>query len=60
MPGPSPRSTGTRSVERTWKEIVVAADPDFEAEKKKDTEYEFSNGRKFTGNVAKRGAYADD
>lgn len=56
----SPRDTGTRSVERTWKEIVVEADPDFEAEKRKETEYEFSNGRKFTANPAKRGAYADD
>lgn len=53
-------NTGTKSVERTWKSIVVEIDPDFEAEKKKELEYEFSNGKKFSGNPLKRGAYADD
>lgn len=53
-------NTGTKSVERTWKSIVLEADPEFEASKKKQVEYEFSNGRKFSGNPAKRGAYAPD
>lgn len=52
-------NTGTKSVDRTWKSKVIAADPDFEAEKRKDVEYEFSNDRKFTGNPAQRGPYGD-
>lgn len=54
------RPPGTKSVERTWKEKIVAADPDFEAEARAQVEYEFSNGRTFSGITAKRGVYADD
>ena len=50
----------TKSVERTWKSIVVAADPDFEREKRNETEYRMSNGREFRGNPANRGPYSED
>lgn len=53
-------STGTKSVNRTFKSLVLQADPDFEREKRNETEYEFSNGRKFTANPATRGAYAPE
>lgn len=47
----------TKSIERTWKSLVVRTDPDFEAEKRKVTEYEFSNGRKFVANPSNRHPY---
>lgn len=50
----------TKSVDRTFKSVVVAADPDFEAEKRNDLEYKFSNGREFRDNPAKRGPYASE
>lgn len=37
---------------------VVKADPDYYRDKLRQPEYEFSNGRKFVGNPAKRGPYA--
>lgn len=52
-----PQNTNTKSAERTWKSEVVRADPDFEAQKRKEPEYEFSNGRKFDANRAKRFPY---
>ncbi len=52
-----PRDTGTRSNDRTWKSVVVAADPDFEAAKRREPEYEFSNGKVFTANRANRHPY---
>jgi hypothetical protein len=36
---------------------VVAADPDFEAEKRREPEYEMSNGRVFSANRAQRHPY---
>lgn len=59
------RDTGTKSVERTWKSIVAAADPEFEAEKRREIEYDFSDragpsgrrGRVFTANRARRHPY---
>lgn len=52
-------STGTKSREVTFKSLVVRADPDFEAEKRRETEYKFSNGREFRANPATRGAYEE-
>lgn len=57
MAGPSARATGTKSSERTWKSVVVAADPDFEAQIRREPEYEYSNGRVFTANRANRFPY---
>ena len=43
-----------------WRALVAKSEPDFEARKRKQPEYEFSNGKVFYGNPEKRGAYADD
>lgn len=53
----TPTNTGTKSRERTWKSAVVAADPDFEAQKRREPEYEMSNGRVFSANRATRFPY---
>ena len=54
----------TRSLETPWRVIVLKNDPDHEAEKRKEIEYDFSSagagGRVFKANPATRGAYADD
>lgn len=50
------QNTGTKSIERTWKSVVAAADPDYEAAKKREPEYEFSQ-RTFTANRAQRHPY---
>jgi hypothetical protein len=47
----------TKSVDVTWKSLVVKADPDFEAEKRRVTEYEMSNGRTFKANPTHRHPY---
>jgi hypothetical protein len=60
MAGPTPRATNTKSVDRTWKSAVVAADPDFEALKRREPEYEFSNGKVFSANRATRFPYDQD
>jgi hypothetical protein len=52
--------TGTKSKERTWKSVVTAADPDWEAQKRKEPEYVFSNGREFNANRAKRWPYEEE
>lgn len=54
------RSTDTKSVNRTWRTLVLKADPDFEAQKRNELEYKFSNDREFRGNPATRGAYAPE
>lgn len=59
----APRSTGTKSRDRTWKSVVAEADPDFEAQKRREVEYDFSGagrsgqGRVFTANRDKRFPY---
>lgn len=50
------RSTGTKSIERTWKSVVTEADPDWEAQKRREPEYEFRE-RTFTANRANRHPY---
>ena len=40
--------------------IVREVDPNHDAKKRKEREYEFSNKRVFRANPAQRGAYADD
>lgn len=46
-----------RRTVRTWRELVIKADPDFERDKRNELEYEFSNGKQFRGNRSLRGAY---
>lgn len=43
-----------------WKALVLRADPDFEAAKRNEPFYVFSNGRRFGGNTAKYGAYSSE
>lgn len=44
----------------TIKQAVQEADPTWNEESRRPIEYEFSNGRKFRGVAANRGAYADE
>ena len=39
--------------------LVLRADPGFEAGKRKEPFYEFSNGRKFNEDTARQGPYSD-
>lgn len=41
-----------------FKVMVIRADPGFEASKRKEPFYEFSNGRTFNEDTAKQGAYS--
>jgi hypothetical protein len=38
---------------------IVKADPNWNADKRREVEYEFSNGRRFVADPARRGPYAD-
>ena len=49
-----------RSISIPFKVLVQRADPDFERARRKEREYEFSNGRVFEANPDNRGPYADD
>lgn len=40
-----------------FKSLVLKSDPEFEEKKRKETFYEFSDGRIFTGNPENHGAY---
>lgn len=51
---------GTRSKEIPFLSLVLAADPDYYAEKRHQPEFEFSGGRTFYHDPSRRGAYADD
>lgn len=48
----------TQSVEVTILSLVKKADPDWQKERSREREYVFSNGRVFTADRSKRGAYA--
>lgn len=50
---------GKRTLTRPYLTVLQQADPKFNDDKRKQPEYEFGNGRKFTGNPPQRGAYAD-
>jgi hypothetical protein len=47
-----------RNLNTPWKVLVLRADPDFEAAKRKEPFYEFSNGRRFNENTARQGPYS--
>jgi hypothetical protein len=49
-----------RTLNIPWKVMVVRADPDFEAAKRNEVFYQFSNGRTFRGNPATHGAYSNE
>jgi hypothetical protein len=48
-----------KTIQIPFKVLVVRADPGYEAGKRKEPFYKFSNGREFNGNTAKHGAYSD-
>lgn len=47
-----------RTKETPFKVIVLRADPNFEAAKRKEPFYNFSNGRRFDENTAQQGPYS--
>lgn len=51
--------TKVRTLEFPYKVMVLRADPNFEAAKKKEPFYEFSGGRRFDEDTSKKGAYSD-
>lgn len=48
---------GHGSITRPILTLIRQADPNFDKDKKKHTEYRFSNGRKFVADPAKRWPY---
>ena len=50
--------TKVRTVQTPFKVFVLRADPNFEAAKRKEPFYQFSNGRRFDENTAQQGAYS--
>ena len=53
-----PVTPKVRTVVTPYRVLVLRADPDFEAQKRKETFYEFSNGRTFRENPATHGPYS--
>ena len=49
-----------KNINVPWKWIVLQQDPDLERDKRRELEYQFSNGREFRADPAKRGPYAED
>lgn len=60
MPDNQKRYHPPRSISVPWRVVVLKEDPDYEREVRNHMEFEMSNGRKFYGNPAKRGPYAED
>lgn len=57
----SPQPIPVRVRQKTWRQLVVEADPDFVQESENPVEYEFAGTkRKFRGRYKQRGAYADE
>jgi hypothetical protein len=50
--------TKVRTMQTPFKVIVLRADPNFEASKRKEPFYQFSNGRRFDENTALQGPYS--
>ena len=50
--------TKVKTIVIPFKVIVMRADPAFEAEKRKEPFYRFSNGRLFLENTAEQGPYS--
>lgn len=49
-----------RNINIPWKAMVLRADPDFEAAKRREVFYRFSNDRTFVENPATHGAYSSE
>jgi hypothetical protein len=52
--------TKVKTLQIPWKVMVLRADPGFEAGKRKEPFYEFSNGRTFNEDTAHQGPYSTD
>ena len=50
--------TKVRTLQMPFKVLVLRADPNFEASKRREPFYEFSNGRRFDENTAIQGPYS--
>lgn len=57
MTTPIPPARRVKTLSMPYKVLVLRADPDFEAMKRKDPFYEFQ-GRTFTENTANQGPYS--
>lgn len=56
----SPQAIPVRVRQKTWRQLVVEADPDFVQESENPISYEFANGkRKFRERYKQRGPYED-
>lgn len=55
---PIPPVPRVKTLQTPFKVLVLRADPDFEASKRKEPFYEFSNGRKFNEDTSKQGPYS--
>jgi hypothetical protein len=54
-------SGDVRNIEIAWRTIVLKAEPEFHANRKKELLYEFSNGKQFRGDPTKVAtAYPDE
>lgn len=54
-------SGDVRTIEFSWLELVLKAEPDFYAKRRREKLFEFSNGREFRGDPAKvNTAYPDE
>lgn len=49
-----------RTLNIPWKALILRADPNFEASKRREPFYVFSNGRRFDENTATHGAYSSE
>lgn len=58
MAQPYKPPTKVRTVQTPFKVTVLRADPGFEASKRKEPFYQFSNGRRFDENTAQQGPYS--
>jgi hypothetical protein len=47
-----------RTLQMPFKVLVLRADPNFEAAKRKEPFYEFSNGRRFDEDTSRQGPYS--
>lgn len=58
MAAPYTPPVRVRTVQTPFKVVVLRADPNFEASKRKEPFYQFSNGRRFDENTANQGPYS--
>ncbi len=55
-----PTARKVKTLQIPYRSLVVRADPDFEASKRKEPFYKFSNGRRFDEDTSRKGPYSDE